>query len=114
MTTIKNHLELEKAKSKPSDLRIKELDKILKKGTLTLDQWRMTGRFLPAEEYLGHNPGAKLKKNCKEVVEYAGNNIIQVLHTGFFVFEDTKSKSLDKTEDKMWVSIAEKLWCENC
>ena len=29
-------------------------------------------------------------------------------------FEDTKSKNLDEVEDKMWYSIAEKLWCENC
>jgi hypothetical protein len=114
MTTIKNHLELEKKKLKPSQLRIDELNKILKRGTLTLEQWRMTGRFIPAEEYLSINVGAKLIKNCKEVIEYVGGNIIEVLHTGYFVFEDTKSKNLDEVEDKMWMAIAEKLWCEKC
>lgn len=112
MTTIKNHLELEKAKTKPSELRIKELEKILKEKTLTLEQFRMTGRFMPAEEYIGTNSGVSLISNCKEVVEYVGNNIIQVLHTGYFVFEDTKSKILDEVEDKMWIAVAEKLWRE--
>lgn len=114
MKTIKNHLELEQARTKPSQLRVDELTKILKRGTLTLEEWRMTGRFIPAEEYLNQNAGVKLIKNCKEVVEYVGDSIIQVLHTGFFVFEDTKSKNLDEVEDKMWTAICEKLWCENC
>jgi hypothetical protein len=114
MKTIKNHLELEQAQTKPNQLRIDELNKILKRGTLTLEEWRMTGRFTPAEEYLSRNVGAKLIKDCKEVIEYVGDNIIEVSHTGYFVFQDTKSKTLDDVENKMWNSIAEKLWCENC
>lgn len=106
MTTIKRHLELERARAKPSELRIKELEKILKRGTLTLEEWRMTGKFIPADEHL--------ISDCKEVVEYVGNNIIQVLNTGDFIFEDTTSKSLEEVEDKMWIFIAEKLWCEKC
>jgi len=114
MKTIKKHLELEQARTKPNQLRIDELNKILKRGTLTLEEWRMTGRFTPAEDYLNRNVGAKLIKDCKEVIEYVGDNIIEVLHTGYFVFEDTKSKTLDDVENKMWLAISEKLWCENC
>jgi hypothetical protein len=114
MKTIKNHLEFEKAQLKPNKLRIDELSTILKRGTLTREEWRMTGRFTPAEEYLSRNVGAKLIKNCKEVIEYVGDSIIEVLHTGYFVFEDTESKSIDEVEDAMWSAIAEKLWCENC
>jgi hypothetical protein len=114
MTTIKNHLELEKKKLKPSISRIKELEGILKKGSLTLNEWRMTGRFIPIEEYTSINKGVTLINNCREIVEYAGNSIIQVLDTGFFVFEDTKSKILDEVEDKLWITVVEKLWCEKC
>ena len=114
MKTIKNHLELEKARTKPNQLRIDELTKILKRGTLTLEEWRMTGRFTPTQEYLSRNIGTKLTKNCEQVIEYVGDSIIEVLSTGYFVFEDTKSKTLDDVENKMWNSIAEKLWCENC
>lgn len=114
MKTIKNHLESERAAVKPNQLRIDELTKILDRGTLTREEWRMTGRFTPTGEYLSRNADVKLAKNCKEVIEYVGDNIIKVLSTGYFVFEDTKSKNLDEVEDKMWSATAEKLWCENC
>lgn len=112
MKTISQHLEEEKKKIKPT--RIEQLSKILKRGTITLEEWRMTGRFMPAEEYLHENKNVELLKDCKEVIEYAGASIIQVLHTGIFVFKDTKSKSLDEVEDVLWKEVCEKLWCENC
>ena len=114
MTTIKNHLELEKKKLKPNESRIKELNKILNKGTLTIEEWRMTGRFITVEEYASINKDVTLISNCREVVEYAGNSIIQVLDTGVFVFEDTNSKTIDKVENFLWLTVAEKLWCKKC
>ena len=107
MMTIKKHLEQDSS-------RADELSKILNRGTITLDEWRMTGKFISAEEYLHKNKDVALVKNCKEVIEYAGASIIQVLHTGFFVFKDTKSKTLDEVENAVWLDISEKLWCDNC
>jgi hypothetical protein len=107
MMTIKKHLEQDSS-------RTDELSKILKRGTITLDEWRMTGKFISAEEYLHKNKDVALVKNCKEVIEYAGMSIIQVLHTGFFIFKDTKSKTLDEVENAVWLDISEKLWCDNC
>lgn len=114
MITIKKHLELEKAKNNPSLLRIEEINKILNRGTITLEEWRMTGRFITKEEYKETNPQAKLKRNCKEIVEYVGDIAIQVLSTGDFVFEDTKDKDLELVENKIWGQVVEKLWCETC
>jgi GTP-binding protein EngB required for normal cell division len=114
MMTIKQHLELEKSSLKPNKNKIEELTKILKRNTLTIEQWRMTGRFIPAEEFIQNNPNTKIEKECREVIEYAGKSFIQVLSKSDFVFKDTKRKTLDEVEDIMWIKISESLWCENC
>lgn len=109
MGSIKKHLE------KTSNQKtIEQLSKILKRGTITIEEWRETGRFIPAEEYLHDNKDVNLLKDCKEVIEYAGAGIIQLLHTGFFTYKDIKSKSIDEVEDNLWKDICEKLWCDNC
>ena len=107
MMTIKKHLEQD-----PS--RADEFNAILKRGTITLEQWRATGKFIPAEEYLNKNPNAKLIRNCKDVIEYAGMSIIELTHTGDFVFEKNKSKDIEEIENIVWSNASEKLWCENC
>lgn len=106
MTTIKNHLEQETNKD-----RLKELAKILNRGTLTFSEWSATGKFLTAKQYAKK---MQLDKDCKQVIEYVGLTAIQVLSTGEYLFGDIKSKSLDELENKIWLSVAEKLWCENC
>lgn len=112
--TIEEHLKLEKSNLKPNKSKIQELTKILKRNTLTLEQWRMTGRFIPAEEYKANNPNTEVEENCTEIIEYAGKSFVQVLNTSDFVFKDTKSKSLDEIENLMWENVAESLWCKNC
>ena len=104
MTTIKKHLEQD-----PS--RAEELNKILKRGTITLNQWRETAKFFMKEDY---DSNFKFKKNCKQVIEYAGLVIIEVLSTGEFVFGNNKSISLEELENIAWRESAEKFWCENC
>lgn len=106
MTTIKNHLEQETNKD-----RLKELAKILNRGTLTFNEWSATGKFLTAKQYAKK---MQLDEDCKQVIEYVGLTVIQVLSTGEYLFGDIKSKSLDELENKIWLSVAEKLWCENC
>lgn len=107
MMTIKKHLEQD-----PS--RADEFNVILQRRTITLEQWRATGKFIPAEEYLNKNPNAKLIRNCKDVIEYAGMSIIELTHTGDFVFEKNKSKDIEEIENIVWRNASEKLWCENC
>lgn len=104
MTTIKKHLEQD-----PS--RAEELNKILKRGTLTFNEWSATGKFYTAKQY---SSKIKLDEDCKQVIEYVGLSVIQVLSTGEFVFGNYKSKSLYELEKNIWPSIAEKLWCETC
>lgn len=104
MVTIKKHLEQD-----PS--RAEELNKIVKRGTITLNQWRETAKFFMKEDY---DSNLKFKKNCKQVIEYAGLVIIEVLSTGEFVFGNNKSISLEELENIAWRESAEKFWCENC
>lgn len=92
MTTIKKHLE--QVVDNPQ--RYSELSRILKRGTLTREQWRMTANFLDKK------------------IEYAGLGIIDILDTGEYVYKDFQSKDLDEVENKLWKDIAEKLWCEKC
>lgn len=106
MTTIKNHLEQETNKD-----RLKELDKILNRGTLTFSEWSATGKFHNAKQYAKK---IHLDEDCKQVIEYVGLTAIQVLSTGEYLFGNIKSKSLYELENKIWLSVAEKLWCENC
>lgn len=90
MTTIKEHA------SQSSSERLVELNKILKRGTLTREEWRMTAKFIGNE------------------VEYAGLGIINVLDTGEFTYKDFKSNDLEEVENKLWRDASEKFWCKNC
>lgn len=104
MVTIKKHLEKDSS-------RAAELNKILERGTITLNEWRETAKFFMKEDY---KSTIKFKKNCKQVIEYAGLVIIEVLSTGEFVFGDFKTRSLEVLENIAWMESAEKLWCETC
>lgn len=106
MTTIKKHLEQTKDQS-----RIDELSKIVNRGTITLNEWKKTAKFFPKEEY---ESDLKLKRNCEQIIEYAGLVLIQVLSTGEFVFEKSKSTNIDEIETIAWQGSAEKFWCETC
>lgn len=110
MITIKQHLELEKANLKPRKFFISDLEKILQRKRLTIKQWRLTGRFTPAEIYYQENPDVELDAKCKEVIEYAGKSFIQVFSSGDFVFKDTFSKNLNKVEEVMWDEVCGTLW----
>lgn len=104
MVTIKKHLEKDSS-------RAAELNKILERGTITLNEWRETAKFFMKEDYKSKS---KLKKDCKQVIEYAGLVIIEVLSTGEFTFGDFKTRSLEVLENIAWMESAEKLWCETC
>jgi len=115
MGTIKNHYETEMAKEKPNQLLLSQLSKILLRNTLTKSEWRLTGKFIPKNEFLLEHPEAELLKTCSEVVHYVGGAYIQVLSSGVFRYDaDTKSKVLDEVEDVVWQAIAERLFCDNC
>jgi hypothetical protein len=117
MGTIQKHYDIESAKEKPNQSTLSNLSKVLDRKTLTLNEWRSSGRFIPKAEYLLENPTAGLLASCSEVIEYIGKDYIQVtnLSSGTFRYTSSiKGKVLDEVENKMWEKIAEKLWCENC
>lgn len=115
MGTIKKHYESEFAKENPNKLLLSILNKTLERNTLTLNEWRLTGRFIPKEEFLRDNPTAGLLVSCSEVIQYIGGEYIQVMGSGTFRYTSKiKGNVLDDVENKIWREIAEKLWCENC
>lgn len=115
MGTIKKHYEIESAKEKPNQALLTYLSKVSARKTLTLEEWRLTGRFVPKEDFIADNPSEKLLATCKEIIEYAGKSYVQVLNSGTFRYTSSiKSKVLDEVENQMWPEIAEKLWCESC
>ena len=115
MGTIKKHYEIELAKEKPNTLLLSILSKVLDRNTITLSEWRLSGKFTPKDAFLLENPSETLLSTCTEVIEYIGKGYIQVLSSGVFRYNaQVKSKVLDDVEDIMWNEVAEKLFCENC
>jgi len=115
MVTIQKHYDIELAKEKPNQAQLSKLSEVLERGSLTLKNWRLSGRFIPKAEFLADNPTEKLLTTCQEVIEYFGKGYIQVLKSGTFRYNRSiKGKVLDDVEDKMWNEIAEKLWCTEC
>lgn len=115
MGTIRSHYEIELAKEKPNTLLLSILSKVLDRNTLTLNEWRLSGKFTPKDAFLLENPSETLLSTCTEVIEYLGKHYIQVLSSGVFRYNaQAKSKVLDDVEDIMWNEVAEKLFCDNC
>lgn len=115
MVTIQKHYDIEMEKEKPNQVLLTQLSKVLIRKTLTLNEWRLSGKFIPKADFLLENPTAELLTTCSEVIEYFGKSYIQVMSSGTFRYTSAiKGKVLDEVEDKMWQDIVEKLWCENC
>jgi hypothetical protein len=115
MGTIQNHYNIEEAKEKPNQLLLSILSKILDRKTLTLKEWRLSGKFIPKSEFLLENPTVELLSTCSEVIHYIGGGYIQVLSSGTFRYTSSiRGKVLDDIEDKMWNEIVERLWCNEC
>lgn len=115
MGTIRKHYEIELAKEKPNNLLLSILSKVLERKTITLNEWRLSGKFTPKSAFLLENPSEPLLSTCTEVIEYFGKHYIQVLSSGVFRYNsEVRSKVLDDVEDIMWNEIAEKLFCEDC
>lgn len=109
MGTIKEHLELEQAKSSPNLKKIEQLARIVKRSTITLEEWRFTADFKPKEE-----SDIKLRSNCNEIIVYAGNVVVQVLKTGEFLYNKIKGTDLEEVENEVFFEVADKFWCDKC
>lgn len=115
MGTIQNHYDTEVAKEKPNQVLLTKLSKVLDRKTLTLNEWRLSGKFIPKADFLLENPTADLLATCSEVIEYIGKDYIQVMSSGMFRYTASiKGKVLDEVENEMWGKIVEKLWCSEC
>jgi hypothetical protein len=115
MGTIQKHYDSEVAKENPSQALLINLAKVLLRKTLTSKEWRLSGKFIPKEEFLKDNPTAGLLASCVEVIQYIGGGYIQVLSSGTFRYTSSiRGKVLDDVEDEMWNEIVERLWCSEC
>jgi hypothetical protein len=117
MGTIQKHYDSELAKENPSQLLLDHLSKVLNRGTLTLKEWKLSGKFIYKEEFLKDNPTVALLASCSEVIQYIGGEYIQVtsLSSGTYRYTSKiKGNVLDDVEDVIWKQISEKLWCSNC
>ena len=111
MGTIKEHLELEQSKPNLNLKKIEQLAIIVKRSTITLEEWRLTAEFKPKKEC---DSDIKLRSNCNEIIVYAGNVVVQVLKTGEFLYNKIKGTDLEEVENEVWLEVAEKFWCEKC
>ncbi len=111
MVTIKEHYDIELSKEKPNQVLLSYLLKVLERKTLTLEEWRLTGKFIPKKDFIAENPTAEILTTCQEVIEYVGKSYIQVMSSGTFRYKsDIKSKVLDEVEDIIWKEVSEKIW----
>lgn len=113
--TIKNQFDLESSKENPNALLLSILSRILDRGTITLEQWKSLGRFVPKKQFLDSNPAEIVLVSCIEVIQYPGGAYIQVMESGTFRYNSKiHSKDLDKVENAIWNLVVEKLWCDKC
>ena len=106
MENIKKHYEQELLKEKPNLYLLANLEKLLDRKSITLEEWRMTGKFTPREVYKKHNPEIALLKGCTEVIEYVGMVYIQALSNGIFRYTASiKGEILDNVEDGAWKDV---------
>lgn len=115
MGTLQKHFDLESSKENPNTLLLSILSTILERNTLTFNEWRLLGKFIPKKEFLDNNPYDTVLASCVEVIQYPGGEFIQVMESGTFRYNSKiHNKDLDTAEKSMWKAICEKLWCENC
>lgn len=115
MGTIQKHYDSELAKENPNILVLSILSEILERKTITFNEWRLLGKFIPKKEFLDNNPDKVVLASCVEVIQYPGGEYIQVMESGVFRYNSKiYSKVLEEVEDVLWYLVFEKLWCENC
>lgn len=116
MGTIQKHYNIEMAKEKPNGFLLSILSKLMDKKALTLNEWRLSGKFIPKKDFLAENPTDTVLASCSEVIQYIGRDYIQVtnLSSGTFRYSSSiKGNVLDDVEAEMWKEISGKLWAEN-
>ena len=115
MGTIQKHYDIELAKNQRNILLLDKISKVLIRKTLTLNEWKLSSRFIPRDQFLAENPREKLLATCEEVIEYLGKHYIQVLSSGTFRYTSSiRSKDLFEVEIAMWSEVAEQFWCSEC
>ena len=115
MGTIQNQFDLESAKENPNKILLSILSTILERKTLTLNEWKVLGKFIPKKEFLDNNPTEVTLASCVEVIQYPGGAFIQVMESGVFRYNSLiHNKVLDRVEDAVWYLVSEKFWCNKC
>lgn len=103
MALIKQHLDKELNKSKKDQQTILELSKILESKTISFDEWVISGKFIPADDFTKEYPLAVLHEDCTDVVLYFGDLFIQVLKTDmFYVHPSLITGDIKLAEREVW------------
>lgn len=111
MGLIKQHLTKEGLKDKKDTHLLNSLNRVNKRGTITFDEWKESGRFTNRDSFDKDNPEETLHVDCTDVVVYYGGVYIQVMKTGdFYISPEESSRKLDDMEKILWKKNAEKLW----
>ena len=97
MKEIKDEILLEKLRQNPNKQRIQNLQQIVDKNTLSLNEFSNLGMFMSRDSYLTNvNKSAKLKDNCTDVVYYLYNFVVQVIDSSLYFIELQDAKESDE------------------
>lgn len=110
MSKLKEHLKLEQSKPCPDKHIVEQLKTILDRGTLTFEEWKLSGRFVPREHFLEHSPKTKLHDDCTEVVKYFCGHIEALKTNQFYVSPNIHCTAIEPLEKFIWGEIEKKLW----
>lgn len=115
MGTLQKQFDLESNKESPNTLLLSILSTILERKTITFNEWKLLGKFIPKKEFLDNNPNDTVLASCVEVIQYPGGEFIQVMESGTFRYDTAiYGNQLDEVEKSVWKLTFEKLWCESC
>jgi hypothetical protein len=110
MGLIKQHLQTEENKQNPDKYVVEQLKKILENGTLSFDEWKLSGRFVPRESFERNRPEVKLHEDCAEVVSYFCAQIQALKTNQFYTHDGIYCSSIVPLEKFIWSEIEKKLF----
>jgi hypothetical protein len=105
MGLIQQQLDRELSKEVKDTATISLLQGIIDKGFISLNEFRESGKFIPASDFVKDFPLENLHIDCTDVVKYFGDIYFQVLKTGYYLVDGGLTEAI--------VEYAEGLLYEN-
>ena len=91
---------------------IQQLQQIVDKKEIFFKDFQSLGRMINVNDYLADNQGAKLHKECTDILYYMKDYIIQVLSTGKYyihVYDSSESDEVDTKTESNSLKTLEKI-----